>query len=259
MRQWLNKTFYYKSKFYQLANMNTKHLAEGSTNPPLSKGKLRLYSMRFCPYAQRAHLVLDAKKIPYDIVNINLVQKPKWYFERNPVGKVPAIELESGDTVYESLIIADYLDEIYPQSPLHNKNPIQKAKDRILIENFSKVTGAIFGYYRDMSEEKLENLLKELDVFDKELTKRGKTFFGGDKPGMVDYMIWPWFERLDALKKISDNKFVIPESRIKKLAHWMKSMKSDEAVKVSYIDPESHGKFVKSFLDGSPNYDILVK
>jgi hypothetical protein len=35
----------------------------GSTNPPLSKGKLRLYSMRFCPYAQRVHLVLDAKKI----------------------------------------------------------------------------------------------------------------------------------------------------------------------------------------------------
>ena len=72
-------------------------------------------------------------------MNINLVQKPEWYFVRNPLGKVPAIELDSGDAIYESLIISDYLDEIHPQPPLYNKNPLQKAKDRLLIETFSKV------------------------------------------------------------------------------------------------------------------------
>lgn len=27
---------------------------------------------------------------------------------------------------------------------------------------------------------------------------------------MVDYMIWPWFERLDAIKPYSNGTFVIP-------------------------------------------------
>ena len=65
--------------------------------------------------------------------------KPEWLFEKNPLGKVPAIELVSGEIIYESLIIADYLDETYPQISLHNKNPVQKARDRIFIESFSKV------------------------------------------------------------------------------------------------------------------------
>lgn len=75
----------------------------------------------------------------HDIVNIKLSDKPEWYFERNPLGKVPAIEMESGDCIYESLIIADYLDEKYPQRQLQPRDPIQKAKDRILVEHFSKV------------------------------------------------------------------------------------------------------------------------
>ena len=43
--------------------MSLKHLGPGSQNPPLTKGKLRIYSMVFCPYAQRVRLVLAAKKI----------------------------------------------------------------------------------------------------------------------------------------------------------------------------------------------------
>jgi glutathione S-transferase len=75
----------------------------------------------------------------HDVVNIKLSDKPDWYFQRNPLGKVPAIETESGDCIYESLIIADYLDEKYPQRPLQPKDPMQKAKDKIMLEHFSKV------------------------------------------------------------------------------------------------------------------------
>ena len=42
----------------------SKHLDEFSECPKLSKDKLTFMNMRFCPYAQRVRLVLDAKKIP---------------------------------------------------------------------------------------------------------------------------------------------------------------------------------------------------
>lgn len=58
----------------------------GSQKPEKVKDKLRLYSMEYCPYAQRARLVLLAKNVPHDIVNINLTNKPEWITEVHPDG-----------------------------------------------------------------------------------------------------------------------------------------------------------------------------
>lgn len=55
------------------------------------------------------------------------------------LGKVPALELPSGKVLYESLIIAEYLDEEYPTRPLYDKQPVRKALDRILINRFDEV------------------------------------------------------------------------------------------------------------------------
>nr|ACZ02430.1 glutathione S-transferase omega class [Drosophila melanogaster] len=61
---------------------NGRHLAKGSPMPDVPEdGILRLYSMRFCPFAQRVHLVLDAKQIPYHSIYINLTDKPEWLLE----------------------------------------------------------------------------------------------------------------------------------------------------------------------------------
>lgn len=75
----------------------------------------------------------------YDPVFINLKSKPDWFLKRSKSGKVPALVVDDGDTLYESLIVADYLDEKFPGRNLHSKDPLKKAKDRILIENFGKV------------------------------------------------------------------------------------------------------------------------
>ena len=55
-------------------------------------------------YLQRARLVLAAKGINYECVNINLKDKPDWFFDLNPVGKVPVIEQPDGAVIYESPI-----------------------------------------------------------------------------------------------------------------------------------------------------------
>lgn len=113
--------------------------------------------MRFCPYAQRAHLVLEAKNIPYHTTYINLSEKPEWLTQKSPLGKVPALEIPSskGDPLIESLIIADYLDDQYPQNPLNSKDPLQRARDRILVERFGGFTSAFYRlvYPKGLSEQ----------------------------------------------------------------------------------------------------------
>ncbi|CAF4257016.1 unnamed protein product, partial [Adineta steineri] len=88
-----------------------KHLKTGSECPPLKENQLRLYSMHFCPYAQRAKLVLAAKNIPYEEINIDLVDKPEWYLKKNAPGQVPGLEWIDHDSkeskfIPESLIVS---------------------------------------------------------------------------------------------------------------------------------------------------------
>lgn len=60
----------------------------GSKEPPRKEGLLRLYSMLHCPFAHRVRLVLKAKGISHDVVNINLNKKPEWYFKIHPEGEL---------------------------------------------------------------------------------------------------------------------------------------------------------------------------
>lgn len=82
----------------------------------------------------------------YDVVYVNLSTKPEWLFNKHPLGKVPAIELEDGTVLYESLILADYLDSSSTTRPLASSDPLQRAKDKLLIDRFSQVCKAIYSH-----------------------------------------------------------------------------------------------------------------
>lgn len=237
--------------------MSTKHLATGSVAPPRVPGKLRLYSMKYCPYAQRVHLVLDAKQIPYDVVYINLTNKPEWFLEKNPMGKVPCIELEDGEILYESLIIAEYLDAAYPKKKLYPSDPLAIAKDKLLIEKFKNVITTMYKLYLDptVSRDVFNEVLNGLEIFEKELVKRGTPFFNGTSPGMLDLMIWPWCERADILWIIRGDQYVIPKDKFLKLLEWKSAMKENSAVRGSFLDSETHVKYIRSRLAGTPQYD----
>lgn len=240
--------------------MSSKHLAAGSVAPPIKPGKIRLYSMRFCPYAQRIHLVLDAKKLPYDVVYVNLANKPEWLMEKSPYGKVPCIELNEGETLYESLVIAEYLDEAYPENKLYPTNPLAKAKDKLLIDRFNSVISTLYKLYvnASMGCDVFEEALVGLELFEKELARRGTAFFGGNSPGMLDFMIWPWWERSDILKTLRGEQYVIPRDRFKRLLEWRSAMKDNSAVKNSYLNTEVHAKYMQSRLAGTPQYDLVT-
>ncbi|XP_011499678.1 PREDICTED: pyrimidodiazepine synthase-like [Ceratosolen solmsi marchali] len=236
-----------------------KHLTVGSKAPPMEKGKLRLYSMRFCPYAQRIHLILDTKKIPYDVVFINLSRKPEWLQEKSPLGKVPCLEFDNGDTLYESLIIAEYLDEAHPEHRLYPDDPLAKAKDKLLIERFNEVITSMYKIYlaKTVDRDLFNEVLEGLEIFDKELAKRGTPFFGGNQPGILDLMIWPWCERADVIKILKGEQFIIPRDRFLRLLEWKLAMKDDFGVKGSYLDLETHAKYIRSHQAGSPQYDLV--
>nr|XP_010302311.1 PREDICTED: glutathione S-transferase omega-1 isoform X2 [Balearica regulorum gibbericeps] len=177
---------------------------------------IRLYSMRFCPFAQRTRLVLHAKGISHEVININLKNKPDWFFEKNPFGLVPVLETSKGQLIYESPITCEYLDEAFPGRKLMPSDPYERAFQKMLLEHFSKI-----------------------------LSKHNTEFYGGDSVSMLDYMIWPWFERLEFELKDS-------LSHPSKLRHWMEAMKEDPAVKATMTDPQTFKDYLQLYVKNSP-------
>ena len=89
----------------------SKHLDANSECPTINKDKVTLFNMRYCPFAQRAALVLLAKDIPFDMVNVNLKSKPQWFLDRNPLGKVPTVQI-GDDVTYERSVYHLNIDVI---------------------------------------------------------------------------------------------------------------------------------------------------
>ncbi|CAH2322426.1 glutathione S-transferase omega-1-like [Pelobates cultripes] len=228
-----------------------KSLGKGSPAPgPVPEGSVRLYSMRFCPYAQRARLVLLAKGIKHEVVNINLKNKPDWFFEKNPLGLVPAVELSDGEVIYESPIVCDFLDEAYPGKKLTPADPIKKAKQKIILEFFSGVTTAHYKLFlakkenQDATEQKAE-LLTKLQKLEEFLVKNKTAYFGGESVSMIDYMIYPWFERFPLFDVIN---ILTQTPELKK---WYDLMLQDSAVKETITAPDVLLGFYKLYAQNS--------
>lgn len=75
----------------------------------------------------------------HEIININLKNKPEWFFEKNPFGLVPVLENTQGHLITESVITCEYLDEAYPEKKLFPDDPYEKACQKMTFELFSKV------------------------------------------------------------------------------------------------------------------------
>ncbi|XP_077909255.1 glutathione S-transferase omega-1 isoform X1 [Ictidomys tridecemlineatus] len=227
-----------------------KPLNQGSAPPgPVPEGLIRLYSMRFCPFAQRTRLVLKAKGIEHEIININLRNKPEWYFKKNPLGLVPVLENSQGQLISESTITCEYLDEAYPGKKLLPDDPYEKACQKMVFELFSKVPSLMANFIKGQNKENWsglkEELKKEFSKLEEVLTNKKTTFFGGNSVSMIDYLIWPWFERLEAVEL---NECV---AHTPKLKLWIAAMKKDPTVSALLHDVKTHQGFLGLYLQNS--------
>lgn len=75
----------------------------------------------------------------HEVININLKNKPDWFFEKNPFGLVPVLETSKGQLIYESPVTCEYLDEAFPGKKLMPSDPYERALQKMLLEHFSKV------------------------------------------------------------------------------------------------------------------------
>ncbi|AUX39477.1 glutathione S-transferase [Sorangium cellulosum] len=215
--------------------------------------KLRLYSAKACPFAHRTRLVLQEKGIDFELSEVDLQNKPRAFVDASLYGKVPAIEHE-GHRIWESAIINEYLEEVFPDPALLPREPGKRALARIWIDHANtRLVPAFAQLLRAETPEKEEEGRKALGevlaFIEREALARSSErgpYWLGAEVSLVDLSFYPWFERLPAVDRLRG--FSIP-AELTRLKGWIDAVEARPAVR-AVANPvefyvERYAKFVK--------------
>ena len=100
---------------------------------------MKLYTFFRSSAAYRVRIALNLKGLPYEMVPIHLrraggEQRKPEFCRINPLMRVPALALSSGDVLTQSLAIIEYLDEIKPEPALLPADALERAHVRALAQ-----------------------------------------------------------------------------------------------------------------------------
>ena len=213
----------------------------------------KLVSHYLCPYVQRAFIVLAEKEISHDRIYIDLSNKPDWFLEISPLGKVPLL-IKADDNgeervLFESQVIAEYLDEV-TEGSLLPADAFEKARQKSWIEFASNTLGVISQLYRANDLEAFEvskqELYKKLTQIESEVKA---PFFAGGAFHLIDGVYGTIFRYLDVLRDAVDLNFIEEGST---LAQWRDNVMHRESV-INAV-PENYAFLLKEFIKKQNSY-----
>ncbi len=170
---------------------------------------MKLYSFFRSSAAFRTRIALNLKGLNYDQVPIHLRkgdQRSERYLSLNPQGLVPALVLDNGAILTQSLSIIEYIDETHPNPPLLPGDSLGRARVRSLAEAIAcdihpidnlrvlQYLSRQFGHKEPDIETWFNHWIAlGFEGIEKTLASDGKAgkFCHGDTPGLADICLVP--------------------------------------------------------------------
>ncbi len=131
-------------------------------------------------------MVLHEKGVSFETYEVDLSNKSQEFLDASPTGKVPVIVVD-GDSIYESNVVNQYLDEVMDGPYLVPEDPKRRAYARIWMsfadtDFFPAVSVARMGRERGFSEERISEGFKRLEAALRKLEERleGREYLAGE-------------------------------------------------------------------------------
>ncbi|XP_066326314.1 probable glutathione S-transferase GSTU6 [Miscanthus floridulus] len=191
---------------------------------------LRLLGLHVSPFALRARMALSLKGLSYEYIEQDLFHKSELLLASNPVhNKVPVL-IHNGKPICESLVVVEYVDEVWPGTAILPADPYGRAVARFWAAYIDgKLFPAYAGVMKAATEDERTEKVREthaavlkLEKAFAEISSSGNgaaPFFGGDSVGYLDLALGcslPWFGALRAMFGVE----VIDAARAPLLAAW---------------------------------------
>lgn len=209
-----------------------------------------LITHALCPYVQRSIIVLEEKGIPFTRTDINLANKPDWFEQKSPMGKVPILLVGDNYSLFESAIICEYLDEVTADS-LHPTDSLEKASHRAWIEFGSSILNNIASLYNAKDKSSFLNIHAEIQnkfrVIEKET--HGMPFFTGEKFHLIDAVYGPIFRYFDVFDDFTD---LDTFANLPKCQRWRESLKQRKSIQQAVS--ENYSSLLTQFLINRGSY-----
>ena len=154
------------------------------------------------PNPRRVRIFLAEKGIDLPETNVNMMKrehKSPEFRAKNSMGQIPALELDDGTTISETVAICRYFEETQPEPPLFGTTPVEMAHvdqwiRRVEFAVMMPVgqfwrhahprTAALLTQFKDFGESNKETYLGAQKYMNRELADR--QFLAGDTYTMAD-------------------------------------------------------------------------
>jgi RNA polymerase-associated protein len=159
---------------------------------------MTLYSGTTCPFSHRCRIVLYEKGMDFQIIDVDLFNKPEDLAALNPYNETPVL-VERDLILYESNIINEYIDERFPHPQLMPPDPVMRARARLFLYRFEK---EMFDHLDSIEKgsqkaaDKARSAIRDNLATIAPVFTRQK-FMLGDEFSMLDVAIAPLLWRLD--------------------------------------------------------------
>ncbi|CAH8258163.1 unnamed protein product [Arabidopsis lyrata] len=160
------------------------------------KSKVTLHGTWISPYSKRVEIALKLKGILYEYVEEDLQNKSESLIQLNPVHKKIPVLVHDGKPVAESLVILEYIDETWMNSPrFFPEDPYERAQVRFWVSYINQqvfeVTGQIMFQEGEAQAKSVEEARKRIKVLDEGLEKHfpNKNIRENDDVGLLEIII----------------------------------------------------------------------
>ncbi|CAN6311814.1 unnamed protein product [Urochloa humidicola] len=215
------------------------------------EGSLRLLGLNVSPFALRARMALAFKGMSYEYIEEDLFHKSELLLSSNPVHKKVPVLIHNGRPVCESLVIVQYVDELFAGPSILPTDPYERAIARFWAAYIDdKLFPAWLGIMRAVTDEERGEKLKEtyaaVQNLEKAFTDNGKekAFFGGDSVGYLDLTLGcflPWFGALRMMFGVE----VIGADNAPLLAAWAERFGETPVAKEVLPEPDKAVAYAK--------------
>lgn len=228
-----------------------------------ANGRPTIHHIPICPFSQRVEILLALKGLAdafaFEVVDVTKPRSPALLAKTRGVTAMPALVLEDGHVILESLVIMRYVEDRFPTRPTLQREPWPRALENMLVakEGGFVTAGYALVLNQDPGErERLTNRLlgvyADLDAF--LLAHAPDREFLFDEFGWAEAVYTPMFVRFEFLAYYEG--FELPdEPRFARVRRWRAACMAHRAAQ--QVSREAVIKLYYDYAQGVGNGGLL--